>query len=187
MIQLRQIVIICTLWILNNIMLYILVGMCYSGKTTIGKLLGNRLMIPSVDFAELFKKKFNQTEMEYLGEHGKRFFKEAEAKIMSKDYDNMVLSLSGSAIYQEESMERLKEQKNTKVIFLDVPLEVVKQRRSMENKDRPILYPEGIDTFEDLYIHRRPLYSKYANIVVPITSKDTPQDVLDLIIEYLQF
>ena len=159
--------------------------MCYSGKTTIGKLLGNRLMIPSVDFAELFKKKFNQSEMDYLKEHGKRFFKEAEAKIMSKDYDDMVLSLSGSAIYQEESMERLKEQKNTKVIFLDVPLEVIVHRRDSENTDRPILYPEGIETFGDLYTHRRPLYNKYANIIVPINNKDTPQDVLELILEYL--
>jgi len=164
-------------------MLIVLVGMCYSGKTTIGKLLSNRLFVESVDFADLFKKRIGKTELEYLNDHGKKYFKEAEQKVMSSSYDNMILSLSGSAIYQEDEMKELA--KKATIIFLDAPLEVILDRQQKEGKVRPILYPDGIDTFEELYNQRRPLYSKHANIIVPIHKDDTPNNILERIAGYL--
>lgn len=35
----------------------------------------------------------------------------------------------------------------------------------------------SIETFADLYKHRRSLYNQYANIVVPIHKDDEPEDV----------
>ena len=151
--------------------------MCYSGKTTIGRLLSERLCVPWYDFAELFKQKFKKTELEYLKDHGSKFFKEAELHLMKKKYDKMILSLSGSSIYYEEEMLRLFEDKNVKVIFLNPPLDVINKRRKAEGCERPIVYPPGINSFDELYKERYGLYSKYANIVVNIGEEHVPDDV----------
>tara|TARA_B110000908_G_scaffold172283_1_gene238788 strand:+ start:7527 stop:8027 length:501 start_codon:yes stop_codon:yes gene_type:complete len=159
-------------------MLVILIGMCYSGKTTIGKGLSMRLGLPSVDFAELFKQAFRKTELEYLKDHGKKYFKEAEHHLMKKSYDNMILSLSGSSIYYEEEMLKLFNDKNVKVIFLNPTLDVIKKRQADEGLDRPILYPDGINNFDELYKERYGLYTKYANFILNIDESQTPSDVV---------
>jgi shikimate kinase len=166
-------------------MLIILIGMCYSGKTTIGKILSRRLGVPCVDFAELFEQKFGKTELEYLSDHGKKYFKEAEQHLMKKNYDNQVLSLSGSSIYYEEEMLKLFNDKNVKVIFLNPLLDVINKRRHDEGLERPILYPEGIKDFESLFIQRYGLYNKYANFVINIGADQSPQDVVSEIIDII--
>ena len=47
-------------------MTYILEGMCYAGKTTLGKMLGEKLNIPSMDSRDLFFNKYNISENDYL-------------------------------------------------------------------------------------------------------------------------
>lgn len=158
-------------------MLVILIGMCYAGKTTIGRLLSLRLGVPAVDFAELFAKKFRKTELEYLKDHGSKYFKEAELHLMKIKHDNIILSLSGSSVYYEEEMLRLFNDKNVKVIFLNPPLEVIKKRRDVEGEDRPILYPPGINNFDELYKERYGLYTKYANVIINIDGNQTPAEV----------
>jgi shikimate kinase len=166
-------------------MLIILIGMCYSGKTTIGKILSRRIGLPCVDFADIFKQKFGKTELEYLSDHGKKYFKEAEHHLMKKSYDNQVLSLSGSSVYYEEEMLKLFNDKNVKVIFLNPSLDTINKRRKNEGLDRPILYPEGIKDFEFLYKQRYGLYTKYANVVINIGDDQTPQDVASEIIDII--
>ena len=158
-------------------MLVILIGMCYAGKTTIGKLLSLRLGLPTTDFAELFVQKFRKTELKYLKDHGPKYFREAELYLMKKKYDNIILSLSGSSVYYEEEMLRLFNDKNTKVIFLNPPLDVIKKRRDDEGEDRPVLYPAGINNFDELYKERYGLYTKYANVIINVDGNQTPAEV----------
>lgn len=165
-------------------MLVLLMGMCYAGKTTCGKLLGEKMLMLSKDFSDLFKTKYGKTEYEYLNEHGSEIFAAAEKQIMSQHYENMIISLSGSAMYCTEEMNKLKEK--AKVVFINVPLRIIKQRRTAAaNKRRPIVYPEGIKTFDELYYQRRAIYLKYADSIITVTDNETPEQVVNRIITEL--
>ena len=156
----------------------VLTGMCYSGKTTIGKNLSQKINKPFYDFADLFFKEFSKTEMEYLEEYGKERFGEAERLVLSKASGDIILSLSGSCIYYDEEMLKLKD----KIIFLNPTLDNIKRRKSIENKERPILYPDGINSFEELYQQRVPLYHKYASKIIDVKDEDTIEDVTKMVL-----
>ena len=164
-------------------MTYILEGMCYAGKTTLGKMLGEKLNIPSMDSRDLFFNKYNISENDYLKKYGKEDFKKAEKETLYHDFNNTVFSLGGSAIYYPKEMELLKEKYT--IIWLNVPFEVITYRKSRENWERPIVFPDGIDTFKQLYNQRYNLYKECHDIEIKVTETDTPEDVIQKILKVI--
>lgn len=159
----------------------ILQGMCYSGKTTCGAMLANKLGLLFLDSRDLFQQTHNMTEIQFLEKYGRESFCKAEEKSIQQDLGNIVLSLGGSACYYEATMNDIK--KKHTVIWLDAPFDVILTRKENESKLRPIVFPDGIRTFEDLYNQRRDLYKKYATTRIQITSSQTPSDTVDNILK----
>ncbi len=157
-----------------------LIGMCYAGKTTIGKLLSEKLHKRGIDSRDIFMSKFNMSENEYLTKYGKTKFQQAEELSISQDFGDSVISLGGSAIYYTKQMRHILD--NYTVIWLDVPLDVILKRKSNENWERPIVFPDGIETFQDLNYQRKELYEKLHTIKIPIQETDSANDVVDNII-----
>lgn len=52
-------------------MAIILQGMCYSGKTTLGKLVADKLGVPFVDSRDLFRNTHGMSECDYLRLNGR--------------------------------------------------------------------------------------------------------------------
>ena len=71
---------------------------------------------------------------------------------------------------------------NYTVIWLDAPFDVILKRKSNENWERPIVFPDGIETFQDLYYQRKELYKNFHTIRIPIHETDSANDVVDNII-----
>lgn len=165
-------------------MSYILEGMCYAGKTTLGKMLGEALNIPSMDSRDLFVQKHGISENEYLKTHGREQFKEAEKQTLYHDFSNIVFSLGGSAIYYPDEMQMLKEK--CTLIWLNVPFEVIEYRKSLEDWERPIVFPDGIESFKQLYEQRYELYKKCHNIEIQVSASDTPKDVINMILKHIK-
>ena len=137
---------------------FIFQGMCYSGKSTLGKMTADTLGLPFLDSRDLFFKTHGISEIDYLKQHGQDKFIEAEKESLKQDFEG-VLSLGGSAVYYDEEMTTIKNKYN--VIWLDVDYDIIVQRRDAEAKERPIVYPDGINTFLELYQQRSRLYEKY--------------------------
>lgn len=156
----------------------ILIGMCYAGKTTIGKLLGQRLGKSVLDSRDIFEREYGISENEYLKKHGREQFLVAEEKSLLQNFENKVVSLGGSAIYYRDAMELLLRNKDYIIVWLDVPFSVIEKRKSLESWERPIIYPNGINTFEELYKERHTKYEKYHKLRIVISDKDTPEDVV---------
>ena len=161
----------------------ILQGMCYSGKTTLGSLLGEALDLSFVDSRDLFMREHGISEIDYLSSQGRYNFIEAEKKSLRQRFDNMVVSLGGSAIYYPEEMNNL--YKEYTIVWLNVPLHIIKERKHLDSMIRPILYPLGIVTFEELYKQRVALYPQYAHKIINVGEKDTPSMVIGKILEIL--
>jgi len=161
----------------------ILHGMCYSGKTTCGAILAKKLGLPFLDSRDLFMKTYNITELEYLEKYGRELFCEAEEKSIQKDMGSIVLSLGGSACYYSSTMDAITA-KHT-VVWLDAPFDVISHRKKSEGKQRPIVFPAGIETFEELYNQRKVLYEKYSTCRVSIEASQTPDDTVNTIIKHI--
>jgi len=160
-----------------------LIGMCYSGKTTIGKLLSEKINKKWLDSRDIFISKYNMTENEYLTQYGVDKFQKAEELSISKDFGNFVISLGGSAIYYTEQMKNIND--NHTVIWLDAPFDVILKRKYNEKWERPIVFPNGVRSFQDLYYHRKELYKKFHSIKIQIKETDSPGDVVENILSNL--
>jgi len=159
-------------------------GMCFSGKSTLGKLVAEKLNIPFLDSRDLFLREYGISEADFLRIYGNRKFIMAEKKSIQQPFNDMVFSLGGSAIYYPDEMAALKD--NYTIIWIDVPLNIILKRRKAEKKRASILYPDGIRTFEELYQQRAQLYSKYADYKISICDEnEKPEITRDRIINLI--
>jgi shikimate kinase len=162
-----------------------LIGMCYAGKTTIGNLLSQKLEKSWLDSRDIFKNLYRISENEYLKLHGQQQFQKAEEISISQDFGDIVVSLGGSAIYYPKQMQHIFN--NHTIIWLNAPLEVIEYRKSEENQQRPIVYPDNINSFTELYNQRYSLYKQYHTLEIPIFQNDIPDDIVNRILHNLEY
>lgn len=143
----------------------VLIGMPMSGKSYFAKRLAKRY---HKDVIEL-----DQTIEEYAGMpipsifdlEGEEGFRNLESKLTLEysKHHNKAISTGGGVILNPYNMRHL--QQNGIVIFLDMPLEMLKE---CNPKDRPLL--QNRKSLEKLYYSRYDLYNDYADIVVQKTT-----------------
>lgn len=143
--------------------------MCYSGKSTLGKITADILGVPFLDSRDLFFKVYGMSEIDYLKQYGREKFKEAERKSLHHDFRG-VFSCGGSAIYYPDEMKMLNEKYT--IVWLDVDFDLIVKRKEAEGWERPIVFPDGINTFKELYEQRRNLYKVLDSVVVKVTEEE---------------
>ena len=77
---------------------FIIQGMCYAGKSTLGKMLADSIGVDFLDSRDLFFKVHGESEISYLKNNGNEKFKEAEKESLQSEF-NGVFSCGGSSIY----------------------------------------------------------------------------------------
>ena len=95
------------------------------GKTTISKLLADKLNKEVVDTDTLVEQKMGTTIKEYLKTHDETSFRDIETKVINEvsKLNNLIISTGGGVIKRKNNMEYLKA--NGLVIFIDRPLELL--------------------------------------------------------------
>lgn len=157
-----------------------LIGMPFSGKSTCGKLLAEKLGYIFIDLDNYIEEKYNMSLSNIVLNHGNNdFLKIEEDCMLEMSGCKNIFSTGGSVIYSEKGMNHLKN--ISKVLFLDVSINnlMVRMNSSMEN--RGIVFKDG-QTFEDLFLEREPLYKKFADIIIKNDS-DNPNDVITKILQ----
>lgn len=141
----------------------VLIGMPGAGKSTIGVVLAKRLGFKFLDSDLVIQEKEGKLLHELISEHGIEGFWKIENDVnASLNVTNCVIATGGSAIYGEKAMEHLKE--IATVVYLKIPEEELEQRLGDLNA-RGVTLRDG-QTLADLYEERRPLYEKYADVVM---------------------
>lgn len=141
-----------------------LIGMPGSGKSTIGRLLAQQLMARFIDLDALICEKEKKSHSQIMKENGeKELLKLEEIYTLGLDFASLVFSPGGSIIYSPKAMEKIK--KESKVVYLEVPLKEIKKRLGREAKNRGIvgLAEKGID---GLFLERTPLYRNCADTII---------------------
>ena len=98
-------------------MVITLIGMPASGKTSMGKMLGQKLGMKVIDGDRLIENIHGKKLHEIISEVGLEGFKKIEEEVLlSIDEDNVIVSPGGSAVYYDSFMQKSK--KRGAVVFL---------------------------------------------------------------------
>lgn len=152
-----------------------LIGMPGAGKTTVGRVLAQRLSWDFIDIDRVLEQRFAKPLQQILDEAGEEgFLKLEEDAVLSYPsfLQKAVVSTGGSIVYARAAMEHLK--KFSTVVFLNVPLEEIKKRIKAEARG---IVGGKHKTLEQIYEERLPLYKKYADLVVAMPTVDTAANV----------
>ena len=121
----------------------VLTGFMGAGKSTIGKLLADRLSWDFVDTDAVIETHTGLTIARIFAERGEEAFRalEAEAVRSHAQADEVVVALGGGAIEFEATREAVFRQEDAFVVFLDAPLEVMVTRCLSQPgaAERPVL------------------------------------------------
>ncbi len=156
---------------------YTLIGMSGAGKSYVGRQLAAKLGYDFFDVDTVMEKHYGKSRQDILDEIGtQRFLSEQTEFIFKASFDEPhIIATGGSIVYTPEALQHLK--KISKIVFLDVPLEVIQTR--IEEGSRGIV-GLGERTFSELYEERLPLYQKWADVTVPhdATARDIVEQLL---------
>lgn len=159
-----------------------LTGFMGSGKTSLGKIIAERLKVDFYDTDELVSSWQKLSVDEIFERYGESFFREKEREALrflaEKEPGSCVISTGGGAVLREEN--RLLMKKSGLVVFLDVsPEEAYKRLKGTE--DRPLLKVENpMEKIRVLLKERKPFYDE-ADISVNTAGKTLPEVAAELL------
>lgn len=155
----------------------VLIGMPGSGKTTIGKILYEKLRTDFIDMDDYIEDREGKTIPDIF-KNGEDYFrkleKEAVCEVSRKK--SAIISTGGGVIKNFSNIENLK--KNGIVIFIDRPVENIAQ--DINVLSRPLL-KDGVGKLYELLDERYELYKKYSDFQVKNNGKI--EDVIEKILE----
>jgi len=159
-----------------------LVGMPGAGKSVVGRELAGRLGVPFVDLDAEIERVSGRTIPRIFADDGEQSFRalEAEALVNAGTDDPSVVACGGGVVL--EPANRITLRATGTVVFLEVPLEILRERVHPAD-DRPLIRDEG--ALERLLAEREPLYREFAAHVVDGTG--TPAEVAGAIEEELRW
>jgi shikimate kinase len=155
----------------------VLTGMMGSGKTTIGKLLSEKLGMNFIDMDEYIEK-FSGSTIKDIFKKGEDYFRTLESKAALKlsITNSTVISTGGGIIKKSSNIELLK--KNGIIYFIDRPVDNI--AADIEVSKRPLLSDDKDRLFE-IFNDRYDQYIRYCDVIIK-NDKDI-QTAADLIIE----
>ncbi len=168
----------------------ILIGPPGSGKTTIGRELAKIFNLTLIDLdAEIEREYGNITNI--FDTKGEKYFRQIESEVLL-DFagkTNLLISTGGGVVETASAVEKLCEDKNNIVVFINPAFDILVERTSRNDK-RPLLRGNVAEKLKVLLDRRLPLYEKYCNVKIDIPReqyvKETAIQCVDGIVEYAQ-
>ncbi len=159
----------------------ILTGLRGSGKSTIGKLIAEKLKWKFIDLDIEIEKSAKMKIKEIVETHDWKHFRQLENKMVKKisKRDKLVVATGGGTIIDPGNEKLLK--KNGKIIYLYVKSEICAER-ILNDPNRPPLTDKKntLEEIKHLYKERNKLYTKGANLTFK-RSTDVEKDTVELI------
>lgn len=158
----------------------VLIGMMGSGKTTVGKLLGEKLTLRSIDIDVIIEQNEKRTVSEIFQNEGEKYFRNIERETIKKNFTNkdLIISLGGGAFEDQLTQELLL--KNSTVIYLKTSPNVILERIK-NNTNRPLLKNQmTVEKIQSIILQRQKNY-ELANITILTDNKNTDKIVEEIL------
>lgn len=145
----------------------ILIGFMGSGKSTMGKLIANKLGYSFVDTDHYIEKKEGRSISDIFADDGEEYFRNTETEVLKElmqSEEKKVLALGGGTPLREENRAILKEAGY--VIFLKITPDEA-YIRLKDDTDRPLLQVSNPkEKIAELLAFRNPIYEAAADYVL---------------------
>jgi shikimate kinase len=143
--------------------------MAGAGKTTVGAALANKLDYAFTDLDVHIQNNDFRSIQEIIDTQGEIALLQLERDQMYKiDLSRRVVSPGGSIIYHQDLMTYLKER--AALIYLDEEFSTIEKRISDPSVRGIIGFKSR--SLKEIYEERRPLYNRYADVIVKSSGKD---------------
>ena len=160
----------------------VLVGPPAAGKTTVGRLLADRLSVPFVDTDDLVVARAGKPVGEIFVDDGEEEFRRLEADAVAEALTrDAVVALGGGAVLAEQTRTRLA---GRPVVLLSASVPTSAGRVGL-NRDRPLLLGNPRQQLRALLDARLPLYREVAVAEVE-TDDRTPEQVAEAVLGALE-
>lgn len=148
----------------NNI---VLIGMPGAGKSTVGVVLAKIANRQFVDADLVIQSHLGKTLQSAIDELGAEGFIAVENEVLCGiEADNTIIATGGSAVYSQEAMEHLAQV--GMIVYLEISYESLVGRLG-DLQERGVVMKGGAGmSLRDLYEERKPLYERYADLVVNV-------------------
>jgi shikimate kinase len=154
----------------------ILIGFRGAGKTTVGKLLAERLNLPFLDLDDEVQRRVGLSIKEMVERYGWSYFREMERAVLEDliEKEGCVVALGGGSVLHVDLMEKLRNR--AFIIYLKISSASAVERITKDSKSeqtRPSLSNLSlVEEVERVLKERTPLYKKYADIIIESDGKD---------------
>lgn len=159
-----------------------------AGKTTVGKLLAEKLDQPFVDIDEVIERKTDLTIPLIFHKYGEKYFRKLETEMLQRitHYPGNIIATGGGIILKTKNRVIMK---HTGIsIYLRWQIPVLCQRLK-NSEHRPLLKEvteaELLQYIDKLLKQRQPLYEQ-ADIIIDANETAPPDEIVNLIIQKLR-
>jgi shikimate kinase len=147
-------------------LIFCLVGLPGSGKTTVGRQLARRLQAPFVDSDHAIEARLGCSIREYFEQEGEARFRDVEESVIDEltVTHQGVLSTGGGVVLRPNNRKHLHSRGHV-VYLMSTPEELY--RRLRHDVNRPLLQvADPLSRLRDLFAERDPLYREVAHFVL---------------------
>jgi shikimate kinase len=166
--------------ILKGVDIY-LIGMMGVGKTTVGKLLAEKIGYGFLDTDEVIVKAAGKSINEIFAENGEAEFRQLESNVLAQvcAYTKLIIATGGGIVMQQHNWSYLH---HGVIVWLDVPIPILLKRLAEDNT-RPLLQDSNPESkLQSLLEERQSLYSQ-ADLHITISATETPEEIATRILE----
>jgi len=157
-----------------------LIGFMGVGKSTVAKMLSDKLDFELIDTDIEIEKRENRSINEIFSQNGEEYFREKEKELIEElsKKDNMIISCGGGIIKSDVNIANMK--KSGSVVLLEASPEIIYNRVKDDN-NRPLLVSNpGIEGIKKLMKEREGSYNKA--FTHKVDASKTPVQVVNDII-----
>jgi len=154
----------------------VLVGFMGAGKTTVGRIIAERLGLPFVDSDVLIEQRLGRAIRDIFAAEGEAYFRQVEHVTVAGLVrgPDAVIALGGGAVEDPRSRAVLR---NARVVYLRVGYDEA-MSRVKRDEFRPMLHRPGVD---EVYKRRLPVYEDLSALTVDTSGRQADVVALDVL------
>jgi len=161
-----------------------LVGFMGAGKTTVGRVLADRIGYLYLDADEVIEKNAGKSVSAIFSDHGEDYFRDLESESLKSisAQEGQVVATGGGVVMRDVNWETMKNAGTS--VYLKAPVEIIWERIK-HSATRPLLQVENpFETARELLSRREPFYEK-ADLIID-TEKLSIEGVADELLRSLK-